>query len=65
MIVDEVGGDVSATSARIEGVLKEVIKTCYEYGRDEARRMVCSVSLSPTILVWKCACLLTLGDNMS
>lgn len=41
MIVD---GNSGETSARMEGVLKEVIKACYEYERDEARRMVCSVS---------------------
>lgn len=44
MVVDEVGKGASARSARIEGVLKEVIKTCFEYERDEARRLVCSVS---------------------
>lgn len=58
MIVDGDGGEVST---RMEGVLKEVIKACYEYERDEARRMVCSVSsLSPAVLsVSKCACVLT------
>lgn len=52
MVVDEEDGEISARSARIESVLKEVIKTCYEYGRDEVRRTVCSVSLLLSFAPW-------------
>ena len=37
-------------SGEVVGVLKDIIKTCFDQGRESVRRMVCTVStLSPVV----------------
>lgn len=42
MVVDDEAAQLR--EGRVEGVLKDVIKACFEYGRESVRRMVCAVS---------------------
>ncbi|THH20635.1 hypothetical protein EW146_g752 [Bondarzewia mesenterica] len=39
-----VGTSEDARSGEVGGILKEVIQTCFEYGREPVRRMVCAIA---------------------
>ena len=46
-------GDVNtaARSGEVPTVLKAVVETCHEYGRESVRRMVCTVSVPPATFI--------------